>query len=169
MRTQSPFSTYCLVLFSVVLWCACIVLAAVGASVSPDTGIAMYLYSFFANVCHQLPDRSLHFLGEPLGVCARCASIYGAFLLGLVCFPLVRSIQAATIPPRSTLVIALALLCGDVLLSWFGVYDAGLLTRTISGGLFGFVAAFHILPGLLISAQKLKRSSASLPIGSSYV
>ena len=38
-------------------------------------------------VCHQLPERSFHIHGEPLGACARCTGLYIGFTLGVAIWP----------------------------------------------------------------------------------
>ena len=37
---------------------------------------------FFAQLCHQMPDRTLHLHGEAMVVCSRCAGIYLGLMLG---------------------------------------------------------------------------------------
>jgi uncharacterized membrane protein len=39
---------------------------------------------FFSIICHQIPARSWHLAGEPLGVCIRCTAISFGFLTGLI-------------------------------------------------------------------------------------
>jgi len=64
------------------LWLAAVVatpwLAARGSSLSP------LLYEIFGRVCHQIPERSFHWLGHPLAVCHRCTGLYAGGLVGLV-------------------------------------------------------------------------------------
>ena len=38
-------------------------------------------------VCHQIADRSFHWLDEPLSVCARCTGLYLGFTLGVLTWP----------------------------------------------------------------------------------
>ena len=65
-----------LVLLCTVIWCLAI--AAVPLfHLEP-------VYLFFSTICHQLPDRSWHLYGEPLGLCIRCTSISLGFLGGLL-------------------------------------------------------------------------------------
>ena len=58
------------------LWCLAILAAPLLGSFP--------LYAFFSFICHQLPDRSWHLGGEPLGVCIRCTAISFGFLFGLL-------------------------------------------------------------------------------------
>ena len=38
-------------------------------------------------VCHQIPSRSFHLFGEPLGACHRCTGLYVGFALGVLVWP----------------------------------------------------------------------------------
>lgn len=38
-------------------------------------------------VCHQIPERSFHLLGEPLAACHRCTGLYAGFTLGVLVWP----------------------------------------------------------------------------------
>ena len=58
------------------VWCVAILAAPLLRSLP--------LYGFFSILCHQLPDRSWHLNGEPLGVCIRCTAISFGFLFGLL-------------------------------------------------------------------------------------
>ncbi len=77
---------------------------------------AVFVYSFFSPLCHQIPERSFSWLGAPLAVCHRCTGLYAGFLLGLL--------LAASLPrfrgflerrPRAIAIFALPLVI-DVLL-----------------------------------------------------
>ena len=35
-------------------------------------------------ICHRLPERSFHYHGKPLPVCARCTGIWLGYILGVV-------------------------------------------------------------------------------------
>lgn len=38
-------------------------------------------------ICHQLPERSFHLFGEPVGACHRCTGLYAGFTLGVLLWP----------------------------------------------------------------------------------
>lgn len=38
-------------------------------------------------VCHQVAERSFHFLGEPLAACTRCTGLYLGFTFGVAAWP----------------------------------------------------------------------------------
>jgi len=68
--------SHSIVLVGSALWCLTII-SAPGLQLGE-------IYSFFAMICHQNPERSWHIAGSPLPVCVRCASIYFGFLMGVV-------------------------------------------------------------------------------------
>jgi uncharacterized membrane protein len=46
------------------------------------------LVQVFHALCHQMPERTLAVLGDPMLVCSRCAGIYAGIALGVVaCIP----------------------------------------------------------------------------------
>ena len=51
------------------------------------------IYRSFSAVCHQMPERSFHLHGFPLGVCSRCTGIYVGFIIGLMLYPFARSLR----------------------------------------------------------------------------
>jgi uncharacterized membrane protein len=121
--------TYTALLAGSTLWCLSIIAA-------PLTGSAA-VYSFFAVICHQDPARSWHFLGEPLPVCIRCASIYFGFLAALW----------LRISPRTRwLRIAIALMICEFVMARL-VVDAAIV-RSVSGILFGLTAAPFVRRGI---------------------
>jgi len=65
-----------------VCWLGLVVLAPFAAA--REEWWAQLVYSFFRPLCHQLPDRSFHWLGHPLAVCHRCTGLYVGFLAGLL-------------------------------------------------------------------------------------
>src|SRR5919202_1430017 len=62
------------------------------------------IYRAFGFLCHQIPERSFHLEGHPLGVCARCTGIYAGFATSVLFYPLVRSLKRAETPRRIWLV-----------------------------------------------------------------
>jgi uncharacterized membrane protein len=63
-----------------VAWIAAIGAATVTSSL-PSVGVAAYafsaaVYEVGSFLCHQLPERSFHFRGAQLPVCARCVGLY---------------------------------------------------------------------------------------------
>ena len=67
----------------------------------------------FSLACHQLPERSFHWLGSPLAVCQRCTGLYLGFALGLAAWPhLPASVRRVATRP-AWLATCLALLALD--------------------------------------------------------
>lgn len=44
--------------------------------------VSLVVRDFFRAVCHQSPERSFRFSGQPWAVCARCSGIYAGLGLG---------------------------------------------------------------------------------------
>ncbi len=110
---------------------------------------AALLYRGFSVVCHQMAERSFHFHGHQLGVCSRCAGIYGGFVLGLALYPMVRLLKETVFPPRWILLGAAIPTAADFLLGYSGLWANTFLSRTATGLLLGVVLAFFILPGFV--------------------
>jgi uncharacterized membrane protein len=148
--------TYVVILLAVAVWCGGIVLAPLCCAESGNAvDVGQALYQFYHPICHQLPERSLFLAGHPLGVCSRCTSIYVAFLVGTLLFPLFRSLKHSSLPARWLLIaVAVPMLIDATWIgSWF--YDVTILTRMISGALFGLVLPFFLLPTALQAVREL--------------
>ncbi len=142
-----PRVVYSVILGATVFWCAAILLAPVLAvtkgGVSSCTGV---LYAFFSPVCHQIGHRSFHVFGEPLAVCSRCSAIYLGFLLGAVVYPFFRSIDRPVTPPRWLVILAVLPMVLDVLPGMVGLHTVTLTSRVVTGGIFGIILPFVVLP-----------------------
>lgn len=117
-----------LILFTIV-WCLAIVAA-------PLFHLAP-VYLFFSRICHQIPSRTWHIYGAPLGLCIRCTSLSLGFLAGMF---LLR------VPNVRWLKISIAITA----LEWFfalTVVDSETL-RALSGLLLGATAAPVIRTGV---------------------
>lgn len=152
---------YAIVLIAVSFWCACILAAPLLKSLSDSSApVASIIYRFFSRVCHQLDERSFHLNGHPWGVCIRCSSIYGGFLLGVLLFPLLQGFVKRSVLPRSWLVLASLPMVVDVALGFSGIHDSNTWTRLATGLLFGVAAPFYLLPPLFDAvAQRLYQLS----------
>ena len=124
----------------------------------------MFIYRFFHPVCHQLADRSLHIFGEPLAVCARCSSIYGAFLVGTVLYPALRTIQAPRYPSRGVLLAAAVPIVVDVISGMIGFHAVSSATRLLSGATFGLVAPFFVIPAAIEALQQIYTRVVPAPL-----
>lgn len=141
------------IIYTVLLALACVwliaLLAAPKLMCSGHEWGALMLYRTFAIICHQRSERSFQWCGWPLAVCVRCTGIYAGALLGLLLYPLWRCLDAAQLPARRYLLLALALLALDWALGAAGVLAHNTGARLVTGLLAGAVAAFYVLPALL--------------------
>jgi uncharacterized membrane protein len=115
---------------------------------------ATVLYRGFALVCHQRSARSFHWCSWPLAVCARCTGIYAGAWLGILLYPWWRRLSAPVLPARRYLMLALAPLLVDWIFGALGVTASYAVVRMATGLLAGSVAAFYLLPILLILGDK---------------
>lgn len=105
------------------------------------------VYGAFGFVCHQMPERSFHIAGHALAVCARCFGIYAGFALGVLVYPLVRSVHRTDAPARAWLLAATLPLAVDFMLGLLGLWDNTHLSRFTTGALVGAAAVFYVMPG----------------------
>ncbi|MGH9901917.1 MAG: DUF2085 domain-containing protein [Pyrinomonadaceae bacterium] len=115
------------------------------------------VYQAFGVVCHQMPERSFHFGGYPLAVCARCAGLYAGFAAGVLLYPLVRSVARADAPRRTWLFAAAAPLAADFALGFLGVWENTHLSRSTTGALVGMASVFYVIPGLVDLSRMSRR------------
>ena len=98
----------------------------------------------FDSLCHQQHDRSLSINGVAMAVCSRCFGIYGAFLFGLVLFPVASIIR---LPYRKKvaiyfILITLSLIVVDFVGNLVGFWMNSHQSRIILGALFGMSLAW---------------------------
>jgi uncharacterized membrane protein len=143
----TPKRIYLAFLFLVASWCAGILLAPLLKSFGLAAG--SFLYLWYAPICHQIDQRSLHLAGEKLAVCARCSSIYGSFLLALLIYPLVQRLSSPSLPKRWWLLVAVIPMVIDVSLNVTGIHTSTVTTRAVTGMFFGAILPFYLVPPLL--------------------
>ena len=129
----STSQRYFLLLLLTTSWLLALLLPAwattTGWSVGP------WLYLPFAQICHQLNERSFLWAGQPLAVCHRCTGIYIGFWLGLILLPVWPSLVTRLLG-RPRLVLWFFLPLGiDVLL------QNNPASRFLTGALVGFPVA----------------------------
>lgn len=130
------------------LWTLAIIAAAV-ARANGLEAVSAPLYSFFSYICHQLPDRSFHLLGEQLGVCSRCFGVYFGILLGVAVYPLWRRIDTIEPLARFWLFLSLVPIGIDWSLTAFGIWENTQASRLITGLILGFACATFIVPAIV--------------------
>lgn len=148
MIRQKP---YPLLLALVFLWCLFIVLPPILTSINdvPSSG-----YNFFSRICHQDASRSLFIFGHPLAVCARCSMIYFGFLIG--------SIIAGFRHPKYTnfrlwFVVIVFPMVLDIVLDLAGFHHTTMMTRIITGLIFGAGSGLLMTPLLVEGITTLRR------------
>ena len=112
------------------------------------------------SVCHQLPERSFHLLGEPLAVCHRCTGLYLGFALGVAAWPLLPALSARLAArPRCIVLFAVPLA-----IDWLIGNSAGSRFAT------GMVAAFPVglLPLLALNQHGSRRLPPNHPDHPNY-
>lgn len=144
---------YLVFLFLVTLWCAGIMLAPLVKAFGH--GASSILYSLYSPICHQIDQRSLHLAGEKLGVCARCSSIYGSFLIALLIYPLIQRLGSPLLPKRWWLSVAVVPMLIDVTLNITGIYPSTMETRAVTGIFFGAILPLYLVPPLLEGFSQL--------------
>ena len=137
-----------------ILWAA-LILAAPWLMAERHFLASAVIYKGFSVVCHQAPERSFYFHGRPMGVCSRCASIYGGFIIGLLLYPFLRDLREDSFPPRWILIGAAVPTAIDFTGGVLGLFANTFLSRALTGILFGAAAAFYITPGLVSASNDI--------------
>lgn len=134
-------------------WFALVVLAP-----SLPPAVAALVYAAGGLICHQLPERSFHWHGAQLAVCARCTGIYLGACGAAVLAPLPPATYARwTSPPVrvARLLTGAALpMVATVLFEWAGWWFPSPMTRAATGVLLGGA-------GALVVAAAFGRPSAA--------
>jgi len=114
---------------------------------------AMSLYRAMSGFCHQMPERSFHWLGFPLAVCSRCTGVYAGFVAGLALYPFFRNLTNLEIPRRFWLVVAVLPMLADFGGDFIGLFSNTFFSRTATGLLSGAAIAFFLLPAWVAIAS----------------
>lgn len=139
---------YFIFLSFTLIWNLIIIFAPVFAGSSGILkSVSDFSYSFFSVTCHQLDNRSFHILGEKYAVCSRCLVIYWAFLFSLIIYPFIKGFNNVNLPTLWVLFIPGLIVFADATLDFFNVVNNTFVSRSISGGLIGFVLPFYLIPG----------------------
>jgi len=146
MRRRRIVGLYAAALAGECLWLGAIIAAPYLRS--RDSGWAPILYSCFAPLCHQRPDRSFYAFGYPWAVCARCSGIYLGILLGLLAYPFRRGFDILRLPKLSALALVSAPIALDAAANILGFWNSGPLLRLATGLLWGLILPFYFLTGV---------------------
>ena len=140
--------TYIVIAAGAALWCVMILLPALLSTAGGATGTAEEIVAaVFRPLCHRLEDRSFHLFGVPLAVCSRCSSIYFGFLAGTLVYPWFTALDRPVFRGRVFLAVAVLPMIVDVGAGMVGLYEVTNISRTLTGGWFGVLAPFLVIPG----------------------
>lgn len=145
-RSQA-YRAWGVVLAIVFVWFFAIVLAPVARDLG--WGVAGPIYKFFSYICHQSPDRSIHFDGHPFAVCSRCLGVYFGLFAGTLVYPLWRTIEDIEPIARIWLFLSLLPIGIDWSLTVFGIWDNTLLSRFLTGLILGVACSTYIVPAVV--------------------
>ena len=122
------------------IWFALVVLSPVLPPL-----LAAAVYGLGGVICHQLPERSFHWHGAQLAVCARCTGIYLGACASAVVVPLPPRVSSrwAAPPARIAWLLGLAAVPMAVTLAaeWTGLWAPSPLVRAATGVLVGAAGA----------------------------
>ena len=128
--------------------------------------LAALVYAAGGFVCHQQPERSFHWHGEQLAVCARCTGIYLGACSAALLAPLPPSVHARwTNPPaRVAWLLATAAVptVATVIAEWAGWWSAPSIVRAGTGVLLG-VAGAVVVVAAITYGECLPRAAAARP------
>jgi uncharacterized membrane protein len=134
-----------------------------------DTLLQQLFHLIGFAVCHQLPERSIHFGGRVLPVCARETGIYLGFLFSFVFLALVNRKREYGFPPLYVLIFALvgiALMAIDGFTSYAGWRSTTNSIRLLTGILAGSALPLVLLP--IFNYQAWSESTAGRVIKNGY-
>jgi uncharacterized membrane protein len=114
--------------------------------------LAAIVYAAGGLVCHQLPERSFHWHGAQLAVCARCTGIYLGACSAAVLAPLPPSTYAywTASRRRAGWLLATAALptVATVMAEWGGWWSPSSVVRAGTGVLLGVAGAVLVVAAL---------------------
>lgn len=127
------------------LWALLIIVDPIAKSYGL-TSVSSALYTFHSFICHQMPERSFHLMGEQLGVCSRCTGVYFGILAGFAIYPLWRRLDNIEPIARIWLFLSLVPIGIDWSLTFFGYWENTHLSRFLTGMILGATCATYIVP-----------------------
>jgi len=125
---------------------------------SPWQGL---VYAIFSPVCHQIPSRSFHFLGQPLAVCARCLGIYSGFFIGLALYFFLRGFCRLALPQTKIFILVSFPIVTDTLGNFARLWETSNKLRFATGLLWGAILPFYFITGVAELALSRKKGDGS--------
>lgn len=101
------------------------------------------------SICHQLPERTIHFGNGPLFVCARDTGLYAGFFLVLIAIALPWRRKQGGFPSRpwqAVMLLAFLYFAVDAVSSTLGWRESNNVIRFTSGLFMGATAALLVCP-----------------------
>jgi uncharacterized membrane protein len=154
-------TTYRIIFFASLIWCLAIITPPIAVHFGA-IGPADFIYGLFSRICHQLNSHSLHLFDVKFAVCARCTAIYYGFFVSMILCPLLlRKIFPAALrktisnSPRTLFLSVLPILL-DIGLSEIGVHQSTLVTRLLTGMIFGIALPFILIPPAAEAHRELR-------------
>lgn len=154
-------TTYRIVFLASLTWCLAIIAPPIALHFGTMTP-ADFMYEFFSRICHQIDSHSLHLFDAKFAVCARCTAIYYGFFVSMIFYPLLlrRTLPVAVREsilksPRSLFLSFLPILI-DLGLSESGVHESTLVTRVLTGAIFGIALPFILIPPAAEAHRELR-------------
>lgn len=138
--------SYRVLLALVALWSFLIALPPLLAALEIQQASGI-IYKFFSRICHQEESRSLSVFGYTLGICARCSMIYLGFFIGMIVAGFWSNRGKENFKIVFTVVLLPMLL--DVTLDAFGLHRSTMITRVITGLVFGLGCGVLLTPMLI--------------------
>ena len=145
---RQAYRVWTISLAVVAFWVALILLPPLVAANNLQN-ISSPLYTFFSFICHQIPERSLHWGEHQLAVCSRCFGVYFGLFAGFLIYPIWRKIEDVEPLARFWLFLSLVPISIDWSLTIFGVWENTHLSRLITGAILGILCATFIVPALV--------------------
>ncbi len=159
---RKAFGVWAFVSLFVAAWVFVIVFAPI-AKANGWIELSNPIYTFYSYICHQIPSRSFHVFEHQFAVCSRCFGVYFGLLLGLIIYPLFRSMEEIEPLPRFWLILSMFPVGIDWSLTFLGLWENTDFTRVTTGLILGFACAIYIVPALvelsqLVLIRRLKRA-----------
>jgi len=163
---RAVLPVFALTLVGTLAWLSAIYLAPYLKGRSPAA--AVFLYSLFSPVCHQIPSRSFFFRGFPLAVCGRCLGIYAGFLAGLIIYPFARGFSRISLPPAGLFLILSVPVGLDFAGGFARFWASPIGLRFAVGAIWGVLLPFYFITGvseLVLWRSGRKKEGRAIPPG----
>jgi uncharacterized membrane protein len=153
---KTIFLVYILTAIGLTAWLGAIFWAPyLRSHASPWQGL---VYAVFSPVCHQIPSRSFHILGQPLAVCARCLGIYSGFFIGVALYPFLRGFSRVAMPRTKIFILISLPIVMDTLGNFVRLWETPNQLRFVTGLLWGTILPYYLITGLADLALRKKEN-----------